>query len=183
MSAAKIWFDEIDWFFHHLGSALGERSNLSSVIVQLERGGPGTSSDTPEWNFDEASVRRAGNLLSYWRGLESRHQRILEAHYCGAMRREIRRKTGESKWAKWPHGVEGQLQDPPGVAIMLAHEAGKLGELLNACANPKGAGHREIITHWERLAVAQQVDAHDAWRDAKRRLSPAAQRARQEMGS
>lgn len=176
----KVWSNEIDWFLNHSGGALGECSNLGGFIATCERGGPGGSSE-PEWNFDEREVDRAGRLFRVWKLLSHQHQRVLIAHYCGTMRSELRSKNQPSKWAKWPRGVEGQMADPPGVAILLAHAEGKLGALLEACSTSGAKGGKATIDHFEALAVVAQKLAHDAWREAARVSSPAASLARERM--
>lgn len=164
--ARKIHNENIAWLLHCGFAAMGECSGLGGIVAVLERGGVSTASESPEWNHDEESVRRAGRLLRIWKRLSARTQQVHLAHYTASMR--VQEGSGKRGFAKFPPGVAGNMTDPPGVALLLANEAGRLDELLAACAEPRAPGAKEFIREWEAQALIEQQIAHREWDDLER---------------
>lgn len=177
----KFHNHDIDWLLNCASRELGEQSTIGAFIAVMERGGSSTSSE-PEWLFDERNVERAGKLLRIWRRLDQQTHTSLLVHYTGVMRVELRAKSPHGdRFARWPQGVEGQLKDPPGVAVWMAHAAGELDGLLKACATPRKEASQHCISHWESASLEEQRRAHDAWSMAARQMSPGARRIREAL--
>ena len=136
----------------------------------------------------EGTFEKHRRLHRLWLKLEPEHQRVLSVHYLGSMLTQHQQKDEETQeepesrftlhdkrpprakkrrhkyhWAKWPVGVEGQLGQCAGVALMLAESQGRLKATLKLCA----AGKKKDLAGLVKRAEAAIEAAHRAFSELK----------------
>lgn len=155
----RLYEYDIEWLLNDAPALLGERSIAASNFGAIERGGASPSiSDT--WPYHEQfansipHVDRARRLTKVWDALPARHQATLRARY-------ITRRY-------WPLGCQVFLTaELVGVALYYAADR---EALLDACTRAGQPDAKRTITEARKLAFEAIRDAHQAWRDVKKKF-------------
>lgn len=155
----RLYEYDIEWLLNDAPALLGERSIAASNFGAIERGGASPSiSDT--WPYHEQymhsipHVDRARRLTKVWDALTAEHQATLRARY-------ITRRY-------WPLGCQVFLTaELVGVALYYAPDR---EALLDACTRAGQPAAKKLIVQARKDALERLKEAHQAWRDAKKRL-------------
>ncbi len=166
-SASVIpWYPDIEWLLMGSAADLGEHS----CGTDMRCGGGNPAEYLPYTDHQlgygpkhhgRGAVVRWRRCRAIWLRVPNHHQRVLVAHYCGA---SVSASGGAHARSRFPQGTESRLGQLTGVALLVAHECGALGDLLRECMSGGG----KAIGSARSAATRAVTAAHEAWDQARR---------------
>lgn len=148
MSGGAPWDATLAWFLQSSAADMGLRSSFASVLARLEGSSAGPSADSTWPTYDPADVKRLRRVEPLWRRLTPGSRRTLEAHYGTR---------------PLPPRMDARLGRLSRVAMSLAHEDGRLGDLLRACES----GTAKVLSEYRRRASDAALAAHREYWEAR----------------
>lgn len=159
----ELYCADLEWWLTRRDVECGWSTTFGGFVAMLERGGPGGGADSSDryhesWTSKLQAFERDRRMAREWARVELEHRRVLGAHYLSTCSGQ-----GEQRFK----GVASHLGRLAGAALLVAFDAGELGNFLADCSNASGEGAGERIAALRNRAEDRVRAGHRAYYAAR----------------